>query len=128
MSSKKILIIDDDRFLLDMYALKFTKSGHEVKTADSTETGLKLVRDGYAPDVILVDIIMPGPDGLEFLSAVRAEKLAPKAAVIMLTNQSDSDDIGRSKKLGADGYIIKATSIPSEVLSEVEKIVASKKA
>ncbi|MDE1941443.1 MAG: response regulator [Patescibacteria group bacterium] len=124
---KKILFVDDDKFLLDMYALKFSKAGYEVKTADSTEVALKELRDGYDPDVMLVDIVMPGMDGLEFVGTVRKEKLAGKTTIIMLTNQGASDDIAKAKKLSVDGYIVKATSIPSEVLDEVEKIYKSKK-
>ena len=126
-SPKKILLVDDDKFLLDMYAIKFTKAGYEVKVADSTEAGLKLIRDGYVPDAMLIDIVMPGMDGLELVSAVRKEKLVPATAVIMLTNQGSSDDISRAKKLNADGYIVKATTIPSEVLAEVERIIKNKK-
>ena len=126
-TQKKILFVDDDKFLLDMYALKFSKAGYEVKTADSTDGALKMLREGYAPDVMLCDIVMPGMDGLEFVSTVRSEKLAPSAVVIMLTNQGTSDDISRAKKLGVDGYIVKATTIPSEVLGTVEKIYSSKK-
>jgi DNA-binding response OmpR family regulator len=124
---KKILLVDDDKFLLDMYAMKFAKSGYEIQTADSTESGLKVIRDGYVPAIMLVDIVMPGADGLEMVSIVRKEKLAPNAVIIMLTNQGSSDDVSRSRKLNVDGYIVKATTIPSEVLSEVEKICASKK-
>jgi DNA-binding response OmpR family regulator len=126
-TSKKILLIDDDKFLLDMYALKFAKAGYEVKTADSTDGGLKLIRGGYIPDVMLADIVMPGMDGLELVATVRGEKLAPGMTIIMLTNQGSSDDIARAKKLNVDGYIVKATTIPSEVLAEVEKIRASGK-
>jgi len=124
---KKILFVDDDKFLLDMYALKFSKAGYDVRTADSTDGALKMIRDGYVPDVMLCDIVMPGMDGLEFVSTVRSEKLAPSTVVIMLTNQGTSDDISRAKKLNVDGYIVKATTIPSEVLSTVEKIYSSKK-
>ena len=126
-TGKKILLVDDDKFLLDMYAIKFTKTGYEVKTADSTEAGLKIVRDGYIPDAMLIDIVMPGMDGLELVSVIRKEKLVPTTAMIMLTNQGSSDDISRAKKLNADGYIVKATTIPSEVLVEVERIIKSKK-
>lgn len=125
--SKKILLIDDDTFLLDMYSLKFTKAGYEVKIANSTDVGLKILRDGFVPDVMLVDIVMPSMDGLEMVSHVRMEKLAESAVVIMLTNQGSSDDVARAQKLHVDGYIVKATTIPSEVLAEVEKICSSKK-
>lgn len=124
---KKILFIDDDKFLLDMYSLKFNKAGYEVKTSDSTDTALKMLRDGYVPDVLLSDIVMPGIDGLEMVSLIRKEKLIPSAVVILLTNQGASDDIARAQKMNVDGYIVKATTIPSEVLAEVEKICNSKK-
>ena len=127
-NNKKILFIDDDKFLLDMYVLKFGKAGYDVKAADSTDLGLRILRDGFDPDVLLTDIVMPGMDGLELIDAIRKEKLASKAVIIMLTNQGSSDDIGRAQKLGVDGYIVKATTIPSEVLSEVEKIYNSRKA
>ena len=124
---KKIFIIDDDKFLLDMYSLKFNKAGYEVKTADSTEEALKVLRDGFVPDVILSDIVMPGQDGLEMVGTIRKERLTPKSVVIMLTNQGAPEDIARAQKLNVDGYIVKATTIPSEVLVEVEKICNSKK-
>lgn len=124
---KKIMFVDDDAFLLDMYSLKFSKAGYDVKIANSTELALKMLRDGYCPDVMLVDIVMPGMDGLEFVSLVRSEKLCLDTAIIMLTNQSSSDDVSRSQKINVDGYIVKATSIPSDVLAEVEKVCLKKK-
>ncbi len=126
-TSKKVLLVDDDTFLLDMYSLKFTKAGYEVKSSDSTENALKMLRDGYDPDVMLIDIVMPTMDGLEFVGHVRKENLAQHAAVIMLTNQSASEDIARAKKMNVDGYVVKATTIPSEVLGEVEKIFLARK-
>jgi CheY-like chemotaxis protein len=109
-----------------MYAIKFNKSGYEVKTADSTDSALKLLRDGYVPDVMLTDIVMPGMDGLELVSVIKKERLIPASKIIMLTNQGSSDDISRAKKMNVDGYIVKATTIPSEVLGEVEKIISQK--
>ncbi len=122
------MIVDDDKFLLDMYSLKFSKTGYEVETSDSTDTALKKIQAGYTPDVLLVDIVMPGMDGIDFVAVLRKEKLVPRAIIIMLTNQGTSEDIGHSQKLDVDGYIVKATTIPSEVLEQVKKICASKKA
>lgn len=124
---KKVLFIDDDKFLLDMYSLKFGNSGYEVKTADSTDVAMKMIREGYIPDAMLIDIVMPGMDGLEFVAALRKEKLAESSYIIMLTNQGASDDIARAKRFNVDGYIVKATTIPSEVLAQVEKITSTKK-
>jgi len=119
--------VDDDSFLLDMYAVKFKNQGYDVRMSDNAEAALKLLHEGYVPDAMLVDIIMPSMDGIDFVSAVRRENLASKAVVIMLTNQGLPDDIARARKLNVDGYIIKATTIPSDVLRETEKILAAKK-
>ena len=127
ITQKKILFVDDDKFLLDMYALKFGKAGYEVKTADSAEAATALLKGGFMPDAVLIDIVMPGTDGLDLVSSMRAARMAPNASIIMLTNQGASDDIARAKKLGVDGYIVKATTIPSDVLAEVEKMMATKK-
>jgi DNA-binding response OmpR family regulator len=126
-NKRKILFVDDDKFMLDMYALKFGKANYEIKTAESTTLGLNILRDGFAPDVLLVDILMAGMNGLEFITVVRKENLAPNAVYIMLTNQGSSEDIAKSHELNVDGYIVKATTIPSEVLAEVEKIYNSRK-
>jgi two-component system phosphate regulon response regulator PhoB len=126
-SQKKIMLVDDDAFLLDMYAIKFKNNGYDVRASDNAEAALKILRDGYTPDAILADIIMPNMDGIEFVSVLRKENLAGKAALIMLTNQGLPDDVARAKKLNVDGYIIKATTIPSDVLRETEKILSQKK-
>lgn len=126
-AKRKILFVDDDKFLLDMYALKFTKAGYEVRTSDSSEGALKILGEGFSADVLLVDIVMPGMDGLQFVENVRKSRYVPDSVIIMLTNQGASDDVARAQKLGVDGYIVKATTIPSEVLAEVEKICRSKK-
>lgn len=120
------MFVDDDKFLLDMYAMKFTKAGYDVKAMESTDAALKMIRDGYSPDVLLCDIVMPGLDGLEFVKTVRREKLSPDATVIMLSNQGASEDLEKAKAVGVDGYIIKATTIPSDVLKEVERIHGKK--
>ena len=122
-----ILFVDDDKFLLDMYNLKFSKNGYEVKTAEGGEEALKMIRDGLEPDILLTDVVMPGLDGIEMVALIRKENLIKKTVIIMLTNQGLPDDVARAKKLNVDGYIIKATTIPSEVLSEVNRIYSNTK-
>jgi CheY-like chemotaxis protein len=117
-----VLLVDDDKFLLDMYSLKFGKSGLEVVTAVGSEEALKKLRDKFEPNIIMLDIIMPGVDGLDLLAAIRKEQLSPKSTVIMLTNQSQQIDMDRAKALKVDGYIIKASTIPSEVYDKVMEI------
>ncbi|MBA3733534.1 response regulator [Patescibacteria group bacterium] len=121
----KILLVDDDRFLLDMYSLKFKKSGMQADVLSNSSTALTKLRSGERYDIILLDIIMPGMDGLEFLNIIRTEKLVDESVIIMLTNQAD--DFEKAKILGIDGYIIKATTIPSEVVSQVLLIYKNKK-
>ncbi len=123
----KVLIVDDDKFLLGMYSLKFANNGYDVDTAVGSQAALDKLRSGWKPDVMLLDVVMPYMDGLELLKVVRDNNLAPDAIVVMLTNQSQSSDIERAKELKVDGYIVKAATIPSEVLHEVEKIYAAKK-
>ena len=123
---KKIMIVDDDKFLLGMYSLKFSNKGYEVDTAVGSMIALEKLRGGFVPDILLLDIIMPHMDGLELLKTIRDEKLITDATVVVLTNQSQSSDIERAKDLKADGYIVKASTIPSEVLQEVEKIYNAK--
>lgn len=125
MKQKSIFLIDDDKFLLDMYSLKFSKNDFTVHTASSTEEALKIIRAGIDIDILLLDIVMPGMDGIEFLTILKKEGLVKNAVIIMLTNQGLPDDTARAKKLNVDGYIIKATTIPSDVLSEVERIYLS---
>lgn len=123
----KILIIDDDKFLLDMYSLKFSKGGYEVNTAFNGEEAISKIKEGYIPDVVLCDVIMPVMDGLTFIKKIRQEKLAPDATVIVLSNQGQTDDIKTAESLGIDGYIIKALTIPSEVLEQVDTIHKAKR-
>jgi CheY-like chemotaxis protein len=124
---QKVLIVDDDKFLLGMYALKFKNAGSEVKTATGGNDALRTIKEGFMPDIILLDIVMPVMDGLELLSRIKGEKVAPDATVVMLTNQGQPADIKRAKEIGVDGYIVKATTIPSEVLSEVMSIYKTKR-
>src|SRR3989344_6704784 len=123
--SKKytVLIVDDDKFLLDMYSKKFESEDVIVDVAVGSEEALSKLRDGDKPDILILDIIMPGMDGLELLGVIREEKLVPDAIVIMLTNESDQDKIEEAKLLGIKGYIVKAMSIPTEVVEKVWEIV-----
>lgn len=117
-----VLLVDDDKFLLDMYRKKFEPKVAKVDAAVGSEEALVKLREGMKPDILILDIIMPTMDGLELLATIRKENLCPEAAVIMLTNESDRDKIERAKALGIKGYIVKATSLPTEVVDEALKI------
>lgn len=128
MSTYRLYLVDDDRFLLDMYAVKFKAAGHEVTAFSSGEDVLKALREQPAPDALLLDVVMPGISGFEILDTIRKENLAPTMKVIILSNQGQDTDLERAKELKADGYIIKASAIPSEVFSETLRIIETKAA
>ena len=113
-----ILIVDDDQFLLDMYALKFTELGFSVLTALSPEDALSSLKE-HKPDVILLDIVMPGMDGFDLLQKIKEEKLSEKSLVIMLSNLGQQSDVDRAKHVGADGYIVKASTTPGDVVKKI---------
>ncbi len=120
----RIYLVDDDRFLLDMYAVKFKNAGHEVSVFQSGDEVLAILRKDPAPDALLLDVIMPGMTGFEILETIRKEKIGEGTMkVVILSNQGQDSDIDKARELGADGYIIKASAIPSEVLAETLAIV-----
>ncbi len=124
-----VYIVDDDRFLLDLYAVKFKNAGHAVTALGGGEDLLANLRkaDVVVPDAILLDLIMPGVGGLEALATIRKEHLAKGTKIIILSNQGQPSDIEKAKQLGVDGYIIKASAIPSEVFAETLRIMKSEK-
>ena len=114
-----ILLLDDDKFLVDMYGLKFTAAGFVVQICLSARDALQLLRDGIKPAAIVFDLTMPERDGYAFLQSLRDEHLAEGAKKIALTNQSTDSEKAKATELGADLFIVKATMIPSEVVTSV---------
>ena len=127
-TNKNILIVDDDSFLLDMYALKFSQGNYNVTTALGAVLAMEKLRAGLKPDIMLLDIVMPVMDGFELLEKSRAENLAPGAIRIVLSNRGQDSDVKRATELGASGYIVKASTTPSEVITQVGEIIAKKEA
>jgi DNA-binding response OmpR family regulator len=122
---KKIFIVDDDSFLLDMYALKFNQSNFTVTTALGSEQALEKLHLGFVPDVMLLDIVMPVMDGFELMEKMKEENLAQNTIKIILSNRGQPSDIARGESLGALGYIVKASSTPSEVIEKVNAIIST---
>ncbi len=125
--SYSVYLVDDDKFLLDMYTLKFKDSGCTIEAMTDPREALEKLRGGANPNIILLDVVMPSMTGFEFLEVVRKEGLAKDTTIIMLTNQGQQEDIDKAMSLGASGYIIKASSIPSEVLQKTLTIAETKK-
>ena len=120
-----VCIVDDDQFLLDMYAMKFKERGVEVQAFISAASVLTAIKEGLRPDLLITDIVMPEVDGIELLRSVKELELDPEPVTVVLSNQGQDYDIDQAKSLGADGYIIKANAIPSEVIEECMNILES---
>jgi CheY-like chemotaxis protein len=123
---KKILIVDDDSFLLDMYALKFSQNNFEVYAAPGAAQAIEKLKGGLVPDILLMDVIMPDMNGFEMLEKINKENLSPNSVKIYLTNKSQQEDIDEGTRLGVAGYIVKANSTPTEVIEQVVKILEKK--
>ncbi|PJF43777.1 MAG: hypothetical protein CUN55_07325 [Phototrophicales bacterium] len=103
----KILVVEDDLYLMEGIRDILELAGYEVVTADSGKAGLDLLRNGLNPDLIVSDIMMPIMDGYEFLSAVRSEKQWVDIPFIFLTAKGERADENLGKELGADDYVTK---------------------
>jgi CheY-like chemotaxis protein len=121
----KILYIDDDRFLLNMYKIKFEKNGnYEVVTMEKLGPDYITEIANISPDIILSDHVRPKPDGIEVLKALKADERTKNIPFVFLTNTITPKLIEESKKEGVLGIINKGKTIPAEVVEEVAKILA----
>ena len=118
----QVMIVEDDHLILNMYKTKCELTGFSVKIASNGQEALDIARSGYVPDVLLIDIIMPVMGGLDFLKHIREESLFEHVPIIVLSNQSQSTDISDAMKLGVKTYIVKATTVPSEIVDEVKNM------
>lgn len=123
-SKIKVLLVEDDPFLLSMYSTKFESEGFEVAVATDGEEGLKLAAK-ETPSIILLDILLPKIDGFEVLKALKKEEGTKNIPVILLTNLSQKDEVEQGISLGASDYLIKAHFMPSEVVEKIKKLARS---
>lgn len=118
--SSKILIIEDEEILREMYAEKFSQSSFEVTAVEDTRTGLEKARD-EKPDIILLDMLLPKEGGLVFL---RKQKEDPKIKDLKVVAFSNYDGKGireKTTKLGVKDYLIKTDFTPSEIAEKMKQ-------
>jgi DNA-binding response OmpR family regulator len=118
----KILLIEDDPFLLKMYTTKFELEGFRVITADDGEKGIKTVLS-EKPNIILLDLMLPKINGFDVLKRIKENEKTKNIPVILLTNLSQRDEIEKGFALGAVDYLIKAHFMPSEVVMKIKNIL-----
>jgi DNA-binding response OmpR family regulator len=119
---KKILIVEDDAFIRDIYQVKFSQEGFEVDLAENGLEALKKMEENI-PDIILLDIVMPYMDGMEALKIIRKNDAWKKIPIIMLTNISEKEKVTQGLNEGASGYMIKSHFTPSEVVGKVNALL-----
>jgi len=120
--AKKILVIEDDRFLRELICQKLLKEGYDVVEAIDGEKGTELAKS-EKPDLILLDLILPGIDGFEVLARVKSDPDASRVPVIILSNLGQKDDIEKGLKMGAVDYLIKAHFTPAEIVEKIRSII-----
>ncbi len=118
----KVLIIEDDQFLRDLMERKLVKEGFTVETAIEGETGLQKIQS-WQPNMVLLDIILPGLDGFSILEKVKKDPSTAAIPVILLTNLGQRDDVEKGLKLGAVGYLVKAHFTPGDIVEKVKEIL-----
>lgn len=118
----KILLVEDDSFLLSMYSTKFDLENFNVIIAEDGEKGWRLAQK-EDPDMILLDIKLPKMDGFEVLKKLKGNKETADIPVILLTNLSQKEDRDKGLEMGADDYLVKAHFMPSEVVGKIKKMI-----
>ena len=119
---KKILIIEDDPFLSEMYAAKFIENGFEVEVSSDGKSGLAKIED-FRPDLVLLDIVLPKMDGFEMLKKVKEKEELKEIPIVLLTNLGQKNEVEKGIALGAKEYIIKAHFTPTAVVAKVNEIL-----
>ena len=120
-SSKKILIVEDERDILHLVKLYLEKEGYRVSTATTGTEGLKAAKSDH-PDLLVLDLMLPGMDGLEVCKRLRADQPTAALPIIMLTAKAEESDTVIGLELGADDYVTKPFS-PKALVARVKALL-----
>ena len=120
--AKKILIIEDDKFLRELIGQKLIKEGYDIVEAVDGEKGIKTIKD-EKPDLVLLDLILPGMDGFGVLTKIKEDAGIAQIPVIILSNLGQKDDIEKGLKMGAVDYLIKAHFTPGEIIDKIKIVL-----
>ena len=120
--TKKILIVEDDKFLRELIARKLTDEGFEIVEAVDGEDGIKKIKE-TKPDLVLLDLILPNIDGFEVLSRVKGDVSLASIPIIILSNLGQKEEVEKGLELGAADYLIKAHFTPGEIIEKIKNIL-----
>jgi|SRR3989344_3103778 len=118
----KIVLVEDDPSILEMYTLKFTEEGYDIKTAEDGAAGLDLVKKEL-PKIVLLDIILPKLDGFSVLEEIKKDPKIKDIIVLLLSNLGQDSDKEKGKKLGAVDYCVKADLTPQQLVEKVREYI-----
>ena len=121
----KILIVEDDKFLRELIVKKLTGEGFETEEAIDGEDGIKKAKS-VQPDLILLDLILPGMDGFGVLTEIKKDQNISSIPVIILSNLGQKEDVDKGIKLGASDYLVKAHFTPNEIVEKIKTILGEK--
>jgi len=116
---KKILIVEDDKFLRELMVRKLSQENFEIIEAVDGEEGIKKIKDTI-PDIVLLDLILPGIDGFEVLAKIKEDTTTNSIPVIILSNLGQREDVERGMKLGAIDFLVKAHFTPNEIIDKIK--------
>jgi len=119
---KKILLVEDDKFLRELMSKKLLSLGYEVSTAPDGETGIEMIKS-EKPEVVLLDLILPGINGFDVLEKAKKDPETANIPVVILSNLGQSEDIERGLKLGAKDFLVKAHFTPQEIVNKLKTIL-----
>lgn len=121
-SEKTVLVVDDEDSIREIYRRELQTRGFQVTVAADGEEGL--LKSGEAtPDIILLDIMLPKMSGIDVLKALKENQLTKNIPVLLLTNLGEETIIKEGFELGADGYLLKVSYTPAQVVEEVTKFL-----
>lgn len=121
---KKVLIVEDDMALFNMYSVELKIKGYDVLNVNDGLQALSKAKE-YRPDVILLDIMLPGMNGLNILAELKSDPQTLDMPVIMLTNYGSEDNVKKALESGAADYIMKYKILPSELADKIEVVLGS---
>ncbi len=124
-SKKTILVIEDEKDIRELYSEMLKEAGYTVISEINGVAGLEIAKT-QPWDLMLLDIMLPGSDGIEVLTKLKEAGLTENHPIIMLTNLDNEHLIAECFELGADGYLIKAEITPDKIISEVASMFAEK--
>ncbi len=119
---QKIVLVEDDKFLMELMAKKLTAEGFETVLASDGEEGMKKIRE-QKPDLVLLDLILPGMGGFEVLEELKNDNKIAAIPVVILSNLGQKDDIEKGFRLGAEDFLVKAYYTPGEIVEKIRAVL-----